>query len=161
MWIFDSGASCHYCQSIEGLTEVREIDKIIKIGNGGTIRSCKTGNLKCEVTQLDGRKFVVTLNNVKYVPEIFSNLFSLNKALRNDNKWSNNNVIVSLTKKHVTLTFDCIIKTLDDGCVTGIMMRTISARQCYDGFAHASFGKEKSIYINHLHRVLDTVAWKL
>jgi hypothetical protein len=110
-----------------GLTEVKDIDKIIKIGNGGTMQSCMTGNLKCKVTQLDGRKFVVALNNVKYVPKICSNLFSLNKALRNGNKLSNNDVIVSLIKKHVTLPVDRIIKTLYDGCVTGVMMRTISA----------------------------------
>jgi Reverse transcriptase (RNA-dependent DNA polymerase)/gag-polypeptide of LTR copia-type/Zinc knuckle len=152
-WIFDSGASCHYCQSMEGLTDVKDIDELIKIGNGGAMRACKTGNLNCEVTQLDGRKFVVTLNNVKYVPDICSNLFSLNKALRNGFKLSNNNVIVSLTKKHVTLTFDRVIKTIDDGCVTGVMMRTISAKQSYDGFAHASIEMEKSFDINHLHRV--------
>jgi hypothetical protein len=153
MWIFDSGARCHYFQSMEGLTDVKDIDETIKIGNSGAMQACKTGNLKCEVTQLDGRKFVVTLNNVKYVPEICSNLFSLNKALRNGFKFSNNDVIVSLTKKHVTLTFDCIIKTLDDGCVNGVMMRTISAKQGYDGFAHASIEKEKWFDINHLHRV--------
>jgi hypothetical protein len=76
------------------------------------MQACKIGNLNCEVTQLDGRKFIVTLKNVKYVPEICSNLFSLNKALKNGFKLSNNDVIVSLTKKHVTLTFDHVIQTL-------------------------------------------------
>jgi len=123
------------------------------IGNGGAMRACKTGNLKFEVTLLDGRKFVVTLNNVKYVPEICSNLFSLNNALKNDFKLSKGNVIVILMKKYVNLTFDCVIKTLDDGCVTGVMMRTISAKQAYGGFAHASIEKEKRFDINHLHRV--------
>ena len=106
MWIFDSGASCHYCQSMEGLTDVKDIDELIKIGNGEVMRACKTGNLNCEVTQLDGKKFVITLTNVKYVPEICANLFSLNKALKNGFKLSNSDIIVSLTKKHVTLTFD-------------------------------------------------------
>jgi hypothetical protein len=35
IWIFDSGASCHYCQSLEGLINVKDIDELIKIGNGG------------------------------------------------------------------------------------------------------------------------------
>jgi hypothetical protein len=33
------------------------------------------------------------------------------------------------------------------------VIRTISAKQGYDGFAHASIEKEKSFDINHLHRV--------
>jgi hypothetical protein len=160
LWIFDSGASCQYCQSLEGLTNVRDINESIKIGNGGAMRACKTGNLNCEVTQLDGRKFVVTLKNVKYVPEICSNMFSLNKALKNALKLTNDDV--SLTKKHVTLTFDCVIKMLDDACVTGVRMRPIVPEKVYDGFAHASIKKEKSFDMNHLHRVfghcgLDTL----
>jgi hypothetical protein len=48
--ILDSGASCHYCQSMEGLTHFKDIDDSIKIGNGGAMRACKIGNLNCEVT---------------------------------------------------------------------------------------------------------------
>jgi hypothetical protein len=35
MWIFDSGARCHYRQSVEGLTDVKDIDKLTKIDNSG------------------------------------------------------------------------------------------------------------------------------
>jgi hypothetical protein len=128
---------------MEGLTDVKDIDKIIKIGKGGKMRACKTGNLKCEVTQLDEKEFVVNLSNVKYAPEICSNLFHLNKTIKYGFKLSNDKNIVSLTKKHITLTFDCMIKTLDDGCVTRVMMRTISAKQGFDGFAHASIEKKR------------------
>jgi hypothetical protein len=55
MWILDSGASFHYCQSFEGLTNIKDIEKSV----------C------CDY------------ENVKYVSEICSNLFSLNKALKN------------------------------------------------------------------------------
>jgi hypothetical protein len=57
------------------------------------MQACKTGNLNCVVTQLDGRRFVVTLKNVKYVPESCSNLFSLNKALKNGFKVTNDEVM--------------------------------------------------------------------
>jgi hypothetical protein len=43
---------------MEGLTDVKDIDKSIKIGNGGAMRACKIGNLNCEVTQLDGRSLL-------------------------------------------------------------------------------------------------------
>jgi hypothetical protein len=54
MWILDSGASCHYCRSVEGVTDVKEIDESIKIGNGDSMKATKIGNLKCEVTQING-----------------------------------------------------------------------------------------------------------
>jgi hypothetical protein len=146
IWILDSGASCHYCQSLEGLTDVKDIDELIQIGNGGTMRACKTGNLNCEITQLDGK-------NVKYVPEICSNLFSLNKALKNGFKVTNDEVIVSLTKKHITLTFDQVIKTLDGGCVTGVKMQPILSERAYGGRAHTTIEKEKNFNVNHLHRI--------
>jgi hypothetical protein len=133
---------------MEGLTDVKDINESIKIGNGGARRACKIGNLNCEVTQLDGRKFVVSLKNVKFVPGICSNLFSLNKALMNGFTLANDGVIVSLTKKHVTLTFDIVIKTVGDGCVTGVMMKII-----HDGYAHTSIRIERSLDINHLHKL--------
>jgi hypothetical protein len=76
LWILDSGASCRYCRSVEGLTDVKEIDESIKIGNGDSMKSTKIGNLKCEVTQVNGEKLTITLNDVKYVPSLCVNLFA-------------------------------------------------------------------------------------
>ena len=45
MCIFDSGSSCHYCQSLEGLTDGKGIGELIKIGDGRAMRACKTGNM--------------------------------------------------------------------------------------------------------------------
>jgi hypothetical protein len=75
MWILDSGASCQYCQFAEGLTDVKEIDESIKIGNGHSIKLTKIGNLKYEVTQVNGEKLKIMLNDVKYVPSVCVNLF--------------------------------------------------------------------------------------
>jgi hypothetical protein len=146
---------------MEGLTDVKDIDKSIKIGNGGAMRACTIRNLNCEVTQLDGRKFVVSVKNVKFIPGIRSNLFSLNKALMNGFTIANDGVIVSLTKKHVTLTIDIVIKTVGDGCVTGVVMKPTVKKRIHDGYAHTSIEMERSFDINHLHKVLGTVAWKL
>jgi hypothetical protein len=41
MWVLDSGASCHYCRSVAGLTDVKEIDESIKIGNGDSMKAIK------------------------------------------------------------------------------------------------------------------------
>jgi hypothetical protein len=116
MWILDSGASCHYCQSAEGLTDVKEIDESIMIGNGNSMKSIKIGNLKCEETQINGEKLTITLNDVKYVLSLCVNLFSLNKALKKGFKVSNDGVVINLNYKNVKLTFDRVIHATD-GCV--------------------------------------------
>jgi hypothetical protein len=103
IWILDSGASNHFCRSMEGLKDVWDIDASIKIGNGDTMRATKVGNLKCEVTQLDGKKFIVSINDVKFVPNLCVNLFSLNKALKKGFIISNEANIVSLILKHLRL----------------------------------------------------------
>jgi hypothetical protein len=38
MWILDCGASCHYCQSVKWLTDVKEINESIKIENGDSMK---------------------------------------------------------------------------------------------------------------------------
>jgi hypothetical protein len=151
LWILDCGVSCHYCQSVEGLTDVKEINELIKIGNDDLMKATRIGNLKCEVTQINGEKFTVTLNDVKYVPSLCVNLFSLNKALNKGFKVSNDGVVVSLNYKHVKLTFDRVIHATD-GCVTGVSMKPILSNKI-NGFANASINNERIYDINHLHQL--------
>jgi hypothetical protein len=119
MWILDSGASCHYYPSAEGLPDVKEIDESIKIGNGNSMKSTKIGNLNCEVTQVNREKLTIMLNYVNYVPNLCVNLFSSNKALKKGFNVRNDGVIISLTYNHVKLTFDRVIHATD-GCVTRV-----------------------------------------
>jgi hypothetical protein len=44
LWILDSGARFHYCRSVEGLKDAKEIDELIKIGNGDSMKATKIGN---------------------------------------------------------------------------------------------------------------------
>jgi hypothetical protein len=44
----------------------------------------KVESLKCQVIQLDGHGLDITLHEVKFVPKLWVNLFSINKALKND-----------------------------------------------------------------------------
>jgi hypothetical protein len=151
LWILDSGASCYYCQSVEGLTDIKKIDESIKIGNGDSMKATKFGNLTCEVTQIKGEKFTVTLNDVNYVPSLCVNLFSLNKALKKGFKVRNDRVVVSLNYKHVKLTFDRVIHTMDS-CVTGVLMKPILSDNI-NVLANASISNERIYDINHLHKL--------
>jgi hypothetical protein len=51
------------------------------------------------VLQVNGSKFEVTLKEVKYVPELWVNLFSMNKALKNGFKLSNDGISICISKE--------------------------------------------------------------
>jgi hypothetical protein len=143
IWILDSEDSCHNCKYAEGLTDFKEINELIKIGNGDLMKATKIGNLKCEVTHVNGDKLTITHNDVKYVPSLCVNLFSLNKALKKGSKVRNDIVVISLAYKNVKLTFDRVIHATD-GFVTGVLMNPILSNNI-NRFANALISNERSL----------------
>jgi hypothetical protein len=141
LWILDSGASYHYCLSMEGLTDIKEINESIKIANGDSMKTTKVVNLKCEVTQINGEMSTVTLNDVKYLPTLCVNLFILNKALKKGFNDSNDGVVVRLNFKDVKLTFDRVINATD-GLVTEMSMTPMMSDNI-KGFGNASISNER------------------
>jgi hypothetical protein len=111
IWICDSGASGHYSMSMEGMFNIRDIDEKVTVGNGNIMVATKVGSLRRQVIQLDGSKLDIEINEVKYLPDLCANLFSVNKALKNGFKLSNDGENISLTKGSACITFDIIIKS--------------------------------------------------
>jgi hypothetical protein len=102
-WICDSGACGNYCQFLEGSRNIKDINEQITIGNGHTMVTTKLGDLKCEVSQVNGSKFEVILKEVKYMPELRVNSFSINKVLKNGFKLSNEGISNRLAKGPVSI----------------------------------------------------------
>jgi hypothetical protein len=63
------------------------------------MKAIKVGSLKCHVIQLNGSSVDVTLEEVKYVPELWVNLFSISKALKNGFNLNNKGLMISLKKE--------------------------------------------------------------
>jgi gag-polypeptide of LTR copia-type len=82
IWICDSGASEYYCMSIDGMFNVQDIDEKVTVGNGNKMVATKVGSLRCRVIQLDGSTLDIVINEVKYLPDLCANLFSVNKAIK-------------------------------------------------------------------------------
>jgi hypothetical protein len=129
---------------VEGLTDLIDIDEAITIGNGESMRATKVGNLKCEVIQVNGKKFAVTLHDIKLVPDLCVNLFNLNRAIQNGFKLSNENVSIRLSKGSVTLIFDRIIKTMN-GFVTGVNMKTLTPKGIHNGMVNTTISEAYDI----------------
>ena len=78
----------------------------------------------------------------------------MNKELKTGFKVSYDGIIVSLTNNHVKLKLDRVINAVD-GCVTGVMMKSLPAEHTNDGLAHTLIGNERIYNINHLHRLFE------
>lgn len=79
-WIGDSGASCHYCNDDDALYDCTMISEEITFGDGNVMMAKKIIKLRCEILQKNGEKLIVTLQDVKYVPDLWVDLFSIGKT---------------------------------------------------------------------------------
>jgi hypothetical protein len=89
IWICDSGASSHYCSLDRGMIDVKNINEDICFGNGDFLNATKIGSLKCRVIQIDGSTLNIILHDVKFVPNLWVNLFSITQALKKGHMISN------------------------------------------------------------------------
>ena len=97
--IRDSGASCHYCNSDESLYDNRAL-------------SGKDHSWKWKDPMLSKlmKNIPSLLQDVKIVPELWINQFSINKALKNDFKIGNDSIIIHLTNGADISSLDIILK---------------------------------------------------
>jgi hypothetical protein len=151
IWICDSGASGHYCMSIEGMFDIQDIDEKITVGNGNKMVATKVGSLRRCVIQVDGTVLDIVINEVKYVPDSCANLFSVNKAIKNGFDLSNQGENIALTKGSASITFDRIIKSLD-GTVSGIKMVPHDPPAAY--VAQNKLVSSKNIDVNKFHEMI-------
>jgi hypothetical protein len=114
IWIADSGATSHMTNSLEGMYDIVDMSTSVTVGNGKQIKIEKSGKLKGVMQHKDGSRTEVVLTNVKYVPELWCNLFSVISAMKQGWKLSgekvNNETVMKLTKNSLTIGFDQKVK---------------------------------------------------
>ena len=151
IWICDSGACGHYCASDKGMFDVQDISESITVGNGKSMTATKVGSLKCRVIQVDGAELDIILHEVKFVPELWVNLFSINKALENGHKISNKGLTICLSKGSSSIMFDRLFKTTN-GSISGIKLTVNESPVAYNAVSDSAPGKK--IDMNEFHKML-------
>ena len=87
IWIGDTGATCHLVARDYKMINVKMINEEIRVGNGSKLKAKKLGDLPVIIKQADGKETEAVLKNVKYVPRLMCNLFSIVSALSRDGSW--------------------------------------------------------------------------
>jgi hypothetical protein len=92
---------------------VEDIDEKINVANSESMKATMVGHLKCHVIQLNGSSVNASLKQLKYVPELRVNLFSISNALKNGFDLSNQGLMISLKISSFFFKFDRVIKTVN------------------------------------------------
>jgi gag-polypeptide of LTR copia-type/Zinc knuckle len=123
LWIADTGASCHMTCNPAGMFNCVDINEDIKVGDGNYIKATKMGCKHVLVSQPGGVIKSYVINDCKYVPKLWINLFSVTSALCRGWNLSNNGIIMSITKNGYSLVFDQVLPT-SSGAIAGVLMKS-------------------------------------
>jgi hypothetical protein len=82
VWIGASCASCHMTCFDEGMFNCGVIKYSVKIGNGKELSATKIGDKRMTVVQKYETTSDILLKDCKYVPQLYTNLFSISKDLQ-------------------------------------------------------------------------------
>ena len=82
MWLGDAGASCHTTNTLDGMKNLTKINTGIVFGNGQRLKVTYIGEKAGSVIQKDGTRVPILMKNVKFVPDLYCNLFSISAVLR-------------------------------------------------------------------------------
>jgi histone deacetylase 1/2 len=151
-WLGDSAASTHMGHCDAGMFDVEVISSPVKIGNGKLLTATKIGKKRITAIQKDGSSIDMILEDYKFVPELWVNLFSISKALKRGWNIGNKGTNIFLTKGQSKIVFDKEIKT-QKGLVLGIEMvpRNETVRA---GIATIALERGKTIDVHALHNML-------
>jgi hypothetical protein len=137
--------------STDGMFNLKDINEKITVGNGEKMLATKVGSIRRCVIQVDGFTLDIVISEVKYLPDLCDNLFSMNRSLNNGFKLSNEGENISLTKGSASITFDGIIKS-SDGTVSGIKMVSLDSSTAY--VAQNKADSSKGIDVNKFHEMI-------
>ena len=135
MWIGDTGATCHMKSTTEGMYDL-EICRDVKIdtANGSTSTVTHVGKYKGNVLCSDGKTKKIVMKNVKVVPGLVKNLFSLSTVMRNDwdllTETKNNVKILKIKKGDIEYEFDKkVSKNSNGGYLMGMQIEPAKSEE--------------------------------
>ena len=111
-FIADSGASCHMRNSLSGMYDLVDHVQVVTVGNHERMFSKYLGKFKGTIIQQDGTYRDIVLNEVLFIPDLWLNLISITKAIKNENvDLSRELMQLKFGKEEYNMTFDNIFTT--------------------------------------------------
>ncbi len=89
----------------------------------------KIGKMRRTIIQKNGDTVDITLTEVKYLEDLWVNLFSIGKGLQNGFNIGNKGINIFLTKGKTAITFDKIMRT-NKGFILRVDMLPSTRKSC-------------------------------
>ena len=141
IWLGDTRASFHMTNSTDGLVNLVPKQSWIVFGNVQRLESTHIGELVGTVEQKDGEKKQIKMKNVKLVPDLYVNLFSLSTVLKEGCDLEGSADKLTIKKGEKKYFFDRKIK-IEKGYIFGIK---IMKRSEPEGKRHDQKGQSYNI----------------
>jgi len=128
MWIGDTGVTCHMKSSMEGMYDLEKCSDIkIDTANGSMSSVTHIGKYIGNVLCANGKTKKIVMMNVKVVPELVKNLFSLSTVMQNDwdllTETRNNIKILKIKKGNIEYEFNQkVSKKANGGYLMGMQI---------------------------------------
>ena len=122
VWIADTGASVHMTNTLKYLTDVNEGDSYITVGSGEDLPCRKVGRVKGYVLDSKGKQTRITLERVKYVPDLCCNLLSLTTIMKQGFSLYGKDGTLAIGKGMYKINFTKKIRTATNGELFGLQI---------------------------------------
>ena len=152
VWIGDSGASSHMTNSLEGMIDLRNIKSYVTFGDSKRLEVTKIGTKQGIVIQKNGTVRNIEIKNVKYVPDMYCNLFSITSAMKQGFTLIGNKNSLTMKKKNYCVNFDRIIKS-GQGFLFGIKIAQGSSNVIRRSGTSEKIAKKKTLSRSEAHKI--------
>ena len=95
------------------------INEQIRVGNGKFMMAIKKGRQPCTIKQAN-RQDQKCILEVKVIPEMWCNLFSITSATKKGFEISSKDMVVSISKGDFKFCFDKVRETISGGFLMGV-----------------------------------------
>ena len=109
LWIADTGCSTHVTNDTEGVENIRYSNSSIVVGSGKTVDVKYICDKRVVYVDKNSNKLNFVLKDVKYVPEMCANLFSIMTVVNNGWQLSNQQNSILIKKNNVEIIFDTVV----------------------------------------------------
>ena len=97
--------------SLESMTDLQDVESYLKFGDSKKLQVQKIGTKQGIVVQKDDTLKRIEIRNVKYIPEMYCNLFSLTAAMTQGFSLEGLRKQLMIRKRNYRVNFDRIIKS--------------------------------------------------
>ena len=155
MWIGDSGATSHMVCHDVGMFGCKPSNQQVIVGDGRSVKVLKTGNLKVIFQKRKGEKNEVLLEDVKFIPSLKVNLFSILVALKKGATVRSEGTSLIIKKGQKELHFDhkipmgssflmgAKVKNVGEGCLVVSEAKEMKLEKFHKLLGHASLETTK------------------